>query len=160
MSTDFRKGAGLDIFAPLPAIRRRAARRHVPVTYAATYKFMPVLKVGMREITPPVEWACLQSAVDEIDGGAEPFARAARGWATGDLKAALLAPRGFESCFNAIPAGSDFARRSMADDTTAIEKALATPGQVLAIVSLRTLLAEGGVLAQLRAAGYEVKGGA
>jgi hypothetical protein len=160
MSTDFRKRAGLDIFAPLPAIRRAAARRHVPVAYAATYKFMPVLKVGMREISPPVEWTCLQSAVDEIDGGAAPFAKAAQGWAVGNVKAALLAPRGFESCFNAIPAGADMARRSMTDDATAIEKALATPGHVVAVVSLRTLLAEGGVLAKLRAAGYEVKAGA
>jgi hypothetical protein len=160
MSTDFRKGAGLDIFAPLPAIRRAAARRHVPVAFAATYKFMPVLKVGMREFTPPVEWACLGSAIEEIEGGSAPFAKAAQGWATGDVKAALLAPRGFESCFNAIPAGADMARRSMTDDTAAIEKALASPGQAVAVVSLRTLLAEGGVLSQLRAAGYEVKGGA
>lgn len=160
MSADFRKRAGLELFAPLPAIRRAAARRGVPVSYAASYKFMPILKVGMREMTPPVEWACLQSAVEEIDGGVEPFARAARGWAVGDVKSALLAPRGFESCFNAIPAGADMARRSMADDTSAIEKALATPGQVVAVVSLRTLLADEGVLAQLRAAGFEVKGGA
>jgi hypothetical protein len=98
--------------------------------------------------------------VDEIDQGPDAFTTAARGWATGDVRRALTTPRGYEVCFNSIPAGADIARRAMTDETRAIEKALQTPGRVVAVVSLRTLLAQGGVLAQLSADGYAIKGDA
>jgi hypothetical protein len=158
MSVDFRRKAGLDLFAPLPAIRRAAEKRHVPTSDVATYPFMPTLRAGVAEVTPEREWTCLQAAVDEIARGPDAFTAAARGWATGDVGTALTTPRGYEVCFNSIPAGADIARRAMADETLAIEKALRTPGRVIAVVSLRTLLAQGGVLQQLRADGYAVKG--
>jgi uncharacterized protein YbaP (TraB family) len=160
MSADFRRKARLEPFAPLPAIRRAAEKRHVPVSDVASYAFMPTLRAGVAEITPEREWVCLAAAVDEIDKGPDAFTAAARGWAMGDLKTALTAPRGYEVCFNSIPAGADIARRAMTDETHAIEKALQTPGRVIAVVSLRTLLAQGGVLEQLRSEGYSIKGDA
>ncbi len=158
MSADFRRKAGLEPFAPLPAIRRAAEKRHVPVSNVADYPFMPTLRAGVAEVTPEREWVCLAAAVDEIDKGPDAFTTAARGWAVGDVRTALTTPRGYEACFNSIPAGADIARRAMSDETRAIEKALQTPGRVIAVVSLRTLLAQGGVLAQLRADGYAIKG--
>jgi hypothetical protein len=158
MSADFRRKAGLDPFSPLPTIRRAAEKRHVPASSVADYPFMPTLRAGVAEVTPEREWVCLQAAVDEIDKGSDAFTTAARGWATGDVRTALTTPRGYEACFNSIPAGADIARRAMSDETHAIEKALQTPGRVIALVSLRTLLAQGGVLAQLRADGYVIKG--
>ena len=85
---------------------------------------------------------------------------AARGWARGDVRTALTTPRGYEACFNSIPAGAEIAQRAMNDETHAIEKALETPGRVVAVVSLRTLLAQDGVLAKLRTDGYAIKGDA
>ena len=43
------------------------------------------------------------------------------------------------------------------DQTGLIANALKTPGHTIAVAPLRTLLAQGGVLDQLRAKGYEVK---
>jgi len=160
MSADFRRKAGLEPFAPLPAIRRAAEKRRVPVSNVADYPFMPTLRAGIAEVTPELEWVCLAAAVDEIDKGPDAFRAAARGWAVGDVRTALTTPRGYEVCFNSIPAGADIARRAMNDETRAIEKALQTPGRVIAVVSLRTLLAQGGVLEQLRADGYSIKGDA
>jgi hypothetical protein len=158
MSVDFQRKAGLDLFAPLPAIRRAAEKRHVPVLDVANYPFMPTLRAGVAEVTPDREWTCLDAAVDEIAQGPGAFTVAARGWGVGDVRAALTTPRGYEVCFNTIPAGADIIRRSMTDETHAIEKALQTPGHVVAVVNLRTLLAQGGVLEQLRADGYKVGG--
>jgi hypothetical protein len=160
MSADFRRKAGLDPFSPLPTIRRAAEKRHVPVSNVADYPFMPTLRAGVAEVTPEREWLCLAAAVDEIDKGPDAFMAAARGWAVGDVRTALTTPRGYEVCFNSIPAGADIARRAMSDETHAIEKALQTPGRVIAVASLRTLLAQGGVLEQLRADGYAIKGDA
>jgi len=160
MSVDFRRKAGLDLFAPLPAIRRAAEARHVPVSDVANYPFMPTLRAGVAEVTPEREWVCLDAAVGEIAQGAEAFRAAARAWAMGDVRTALTTPRGYEVCFNSIPAGAAIAKRVTSDETRAIERALQTPGRVIAVVNLRTLLAEGGVLAQLRADGYAIKGDA
>jgi hypothetical protein len=157
MSVDFRRKAGLDLFAPLPAIRRAAERRHVPVSDVANYPFMSTLRAGVAEVTPEREWVCLDAAVDEIAQGPEAFRAAARAWAVGDVRTALTTPRGYEVCFNSIPAGADIVRRVMSDETRAIERALQTPGRVIAVVNLRTLMAQGGVLAQLRADGYAIK---
>ncbi len=160
MSADFQRKAGMEPFAPLPAIRRAAEKRHVPVSDVATYPFMPTLRAGVAEVTPEREWVCLAAAVDDIDNGPEAFTAAARGWARGDVRTALTTPRGYEACFNSIPAGAEIAQRAMSDETHAIEKALETPGRVVAVVSLRTLLAQDGVLAKLRADGYAIKGDA
>ncbi len=42
------------------------------------------------------------------------------------------------------------------DQVTAIEAALKTPGHAIAVVPLRPLLSQGGVLDRLRAAGFKV----
>jgi hypothetical protein len=44
-----------------------------------------------------------------------------------------------------------------ADQAAAIEQALKTPGHAIALVPLRPLLAQGGVLDRLQSKGYEVK---
>ena len=50
-----------------------------------------------------------------------------------------------------------FDARVKSDLTKDIEAALKVPGHTIAVAPLRTLLAQGGVLDQLRAKGYEVK---
>ena len=158
MSLDFRHKLGIDFQDPQSTILREARRRHVPVSYAARYPILPVIRASVREVTPAIEWTCLDAAADEIDGGPTLTLAAAEGWANGRTQEALRAGRGFERCVNAVPAGAEFWRRATTDDVTAIVGALRTPGHVIAVVGLRSLLADGGVLDRLRHAGYEVRG--
>ena len=51
----------------------------------------------------------------------------------------------------------EFDARVKKDLAKDIETALKSPGHAIAVAPLRTLLAQGGVLDQLRAKGYEVK---
>jgi hypothetical protein len=75
------------------------------------------------------------------------------------VAAALTEPRGFEKCLLLLGGGPDLWRRVVKDNAAAIEAALARPGHAVAIVSLRPLLAQGGVIQSLEARGLEVEGG-
>jgi hypothetical protein len=70
---------------------------------------------------------------------------------------ALTAERGFERCVAALPNGADIARRANGDQTAAIVRSLKTPGEAIAVVELRSLVSQGGVLDSLRAQGYAVQ---
>ena len=55
-----------------------------------------------------------------------------------------------------VPGASAFDARTKADQVAAIQQALAKPGHAIAVVPLRPLLAQGGVLDQLRSKGFKV----
>ena len=74
------------------------------------------------------------------------------------MAAALREPRGFEKCLLLLGGGADLWRRLTEDRATAIAKALDTPGHSVAIVSLRNLLADNGVIEALEAKGLHVAG--
>jgi hypothetical protein len=82
---------------------------------------------------------------------------AAHAWAQGDTPGALGNERTYERCINLVPGAQAFEARSKADEVAAIEQALKKPGHALAVASLRPLLAQGGILDQLHAKGYQVK---
>jgi hypothetical protein len=152
---DFREGASIDSREPAKTVSRLAHSAGVGFQPAATYPAGALLKAVTPQLGAVGE-TCIADALDEVDAGAARLRTAATGWAQGDPKAALSASRGYEKCVNALPAGADLARRAMSDTTGAIERALAKPGHAIAVVNLRTLLASGGVLEQLRARGYAV----
>jgi hypothetical protein len=158
MAWDFRRGLGIDPQEPLPTIEREARRAHIPVLYAAKYRAVTAIRAAVAEVTPAIEWTCLDAASDEIAGGRARFDEAAAGWGRGDTRAALNAGRSFEACLYSIPVGAGLAREVIADDTEAIETALKTPGHVVAVVPVRSLLTEDGVLDRLRRRGYTVSG--
>lgn len=158
MAWDFRRGVGIDVQEPLATIEREARRARVPVIYAAKYRAITAVRAAVAEVTPAIEWICLDAAGEEIAGGRARFDEAAAGWGRGDTRAALNAGRSFEACLNSIPVGAGIAREVIADDTQAIDTALKTPGRVVAVVPVRSLLAEDGVLDRLRRRGYTVSG--
>jgi len=55
-----------------------------------------------------------------------------------------------------VPGAQTFDAHVKADQVAAIEQALKKPGHAIAVVPLRPLLAQGGVLDQLRAKGYTI----
>ena len=157
MIADFRKSAGMDNFEPTPTINRVVRGHGVRSKPAAVYKAMPILKEGVAEMNPELEQACLAEALGEIEGGTQRARHAAEGWARGDVRTALTAATGFDHCLNMFPEGAHLSRQAMADEANAIGAALAQPGTSVAILPLRPLLAEGGVLEQLRAKGYAIR---
>ncbi len=155
MVSDFRRRAGLESRQPAGSITRLARNQGLKVVPAGTFRAVSLVRAaetGLAESGP----ACLADALDEIDAGAGLVRTAAEGWAHGDVAAALAAQRGYEKCLNSLPEGVDVASKATADTTNTIAAALAAPGHSVAVVSLRTLLAEGGVLQRLQARGYTV----
>jgi hypothetical protein len=73
------------------------------------------------------------------------------------VRGALAGERSYERCLNAAPGALAFDARAKADQAAAIAKALQRPGHSIAVVPLRTLLSQGGVLDRLRAEGFEVQ---
>jgi hypothetical protein len=56
-----------------------------------------------------------------------------------------------------LPGMSDMQQRGTADEVNALAEALKTPGHAVALFSMRGLVAQGGVLDQLRAKGFTVR---
>ena len=155
MAQDFRNKARLDREEPAGTVKRVAQGLGVKVLPAGSYKAVPVFRaaeVGLTEAGP----ACLADALDEIEAGPDKARRAAEGWAQGDVAAALSAQRGYEKCLASLPEGADLASKAISDTTEAIAGALAKPGHAVAVVNLRALLAQGGVLQRLQARGFRV----
>jgi hypothetical protein len=70
---------------------------------------------------------------------------------------ALAAERTWERCIAATPGAQAFDARFKADMAGDIRKALSGPGVRIAVVPLRPLLSEGGVLDRLRREGFTVE---
>ena len=157
MVGDFNRQVGLDYVALMPSIVRAARAHGLKPKVAAIYKGIGFLKAGANELNEAIEQECLSEALDEIEGGTERQRLAAEGWARGDVKLALTGSTGFNHCLNLLPAVAQVARRSMGDEAAAIGAALQQPGASVAVLPLRQLLAEDGVIEQLKAKGYAVR---
>ncbi len=155
MVADFRKQAKLDLSEPQATIDRLARNKGVKIVPAGIYKAVPVFRAAETglAISGP---ACMADALDEVEAGSERIRAAGEGWARGDVGAALSAQRGYEKCVNSLPEGADVITRSMNDSTATIIQALGKPGHSVAVVNLRTLLAQNGVLQRLKAQGFKV----
>jgi len=155
LSSQFQRPLGFDRGEPLDKIRSLARRARVKQDRIAGYDFMPAIRT-LAAAPAKDQLECLDVSLDQIEAGREPLLTAARGWADGDLKAALSAERGTDRCLAVLPGISAFTQRVMADTSAAIVKALDTPGKTVVVVELRPLLAETGVLQRLKARGLEV----
>ena len=121
-----------------------------------TYDLGPLL--GDLARTPRVAGeACLEAVLDEVEAGPMAVQAASRAWARGDVAGALAAERTWERCIAATPGAQAFDARFKADMAGDIRKALSGPGVRIAVVPLRPLLSEGGVLDRLRREGFTVE---
>jgi len=151
-----RKGeAGPSVIGP---ILKRAKAEKAKVVDPARYEAMPFIRAAMGSLTPAVHEQCLDGALRDADAPKGRARAAAEGWARGDVAAALREPRSFEKCLLLLGGGADLWRRMTGDQAAAIVAALEKPGHSVAIISLRPLLAQGGVIEQLEAKGVEVTG--
>lgn len=108
--------------------------------------------------TPPeVGRTCFDEVLAQAEAGPGVTHAAARAWAEGDVAGALANERTYERCLAVISGGRSYDERTKADTSAAIAAALQTPGHAIALVPLRPLLAQGGVLDRLRGQGLTVK---
>ena len=150
------KGNGLTGSEPDKTIERLARKHKVKARPAAVYKAMPMIKTLVKQHSEEAGRICLEGVLDEVEAGPEPVRRAARAWADGQVRAAVHAPRQGQRCVMALPGMSEEFRRMSAAQVEAIAQAMNTPGKAVAVVSLRGLVAEDGVLEKLRARGFKV----
>ena len=152
---DYREKQGLTTTDPEKLIRLLAQRQKV-VVQQKSYDLGPLMGAVART---PAEAGriCLDEAIQTVEAGPGGVLAATRAWAGGDVAGALGAERTYERCLAATPGALAFDTRTKLDQVAQIEGALRVPGHAIAVVQLRPLLAQGGVLDRLRAAGYVVK---
>lgn len=144
--------------AVVDTVVKAAKREKARIVQPASYKAMPVLQQAMASLTPQVHEQCLDLALRDAEAPPGRTVAAARGWARGDVAAALTEPRNVERCLLLLGGGAELWRRVNADNAAAIAAALQKPGHSVAVVHLRALLAEGGIAQLLEAKGLEVEG--
>ena len=149
---DFIRKARLD-FDPEDDIRASARRHRVRTVKpeGLTVQLSPeVFNDSDTEVA-----ACLSAMLFEIETDPEVFQEQAGYWARGRVTRALEGPRGsLPVCMNRMLPG--YSRRLIETQTAQISEALQTPGKIVAVVPMRQLLAEEGVLQRLRAQGFIV----
>lgn len=136
----------------------RFRQKPAPTKIARLYPGMPVLQTALAGLTKATSLACLENALESVEVPLDVYRKAYEGWARGDVATALTAPRGFEVCMLQLNGGVTFWRRATNDAVMDISMALAKPGHAVALVGLRQLVAEGGVIEGLKARGLQVRG--
>ncbi len=155
LATDYRERTSLTTSDPTKLIKLLAGRAKVPVMQRS-YDLGPLMGAIVR--TPQAAGrACFDEVLAQVEAGPGVTLAAARAWADGDVRGALANERTYERCIALVPGAQTFDARVKADQVADIEKALKTPGHAIAVVPLRPLLAQGGVLDQLRSKGFTVK---
>ncbi|HEX8569044.1 MAG TPA: TraB/GumN family protein [Caulobacteraceae bacterium] len=138
-------------------IEKAAKRRRLKPWTSAELDGRPFLKSAMASLTPQVQYQCLEAALDDVEAGRQARL-AGEGWARGDVRAALEYPRSFNRCLLLLGGGERMWRLATHNQARDVEVALKRPGHAVAVIGLRRLLADDGVLEQLRARGYTVRG--
>jgi uncharacterized protein YbaP (TraB family) len=155
MATDYRDHFALTNSDPTKLVKLLAKQAHVPVVQRS-YDIGPLMGAALR--TPDAAGrGCLGEVLAQVEAGPGVTHAAAAAWAKGDTPGALANERTYERCVALVPGAQAFDTRTKADEVADIERALARPGHAIAVVPLRPLLAQGGVLDQLRARGFTVK---
>jgi uncharacterized protein YbaP (TraB family) len=154
LATDYRERTSLTTSDPTKLIKLLAGGAKVPVVQRS-YDLGPLMGAILR--TPQAAGrACFDEVLAQVEAGPGVTLAAARAWADGDVRGALANERTYERCIALVPGAQTFDARVKADQVADIEKALKTPGHAIAVVPLRPLLAQGGVLDQLRSKGFTV----
>jgi len=155
LAIDYRDRSNLTNMDPAKLVRLLAQQKRVKVI-EKSYDLGPQLG-GILRTPPSVGRICFDEVLTQAEAGPGITLAAARAWAEGDVAAALQNERTYERCLATISGGRTYDERTKADEAAAIASALKTPGHAIALVPLRPLLAQNGVLDRLRAQGFTVK---
>jgi hypothetical protein len=155
LATDYRDKTGLTNSDPTKLIKYLAQLAKAPVVQKS-YDIGPLMGAVLRT-SPTAGRGCFDEVLQQVEAGPGVTLAAAKAWNEGDVRGALANERTYERCMALVPGAAAFDARTKADQVAAIEKALKVPGHAIAVVQLRPLLSQGGVLDRLRAEGFTVK---
>jgi uncharacterized protein YbaP (TraB family) len=155
LAIDYRDRSELTNMDPAKLVRLLAQRKGVKVV-EKSYDLGPQLG-GIIRTPASTGRICFDEVLAQVEAGPGVTLAAARAWAEGDVEGALQNERTYERCLAAVTGGRTYDERTKADEAAAIAGALKTPGHAIALVPLRPLLAQNGVLERLRAQGFTVK---
>jgi uncharacterized protein YbaP (TraB family) len=154
LDADYRARFGLTTADPTKLIKLLAQRAKVPVSQRS-YDIGPLMG-AMLKTPESAGRGCFNEVLQLVEGGPGGTLAATRAWAQGEVRGALSNERTYERCISLVPGAVTFDSRMKADLVADLQKALTRPGHAIAVVPLRTLLAQGGVLDQLRSKGFKV----
>lgn len=155
LAIDYRDRNELTNMDPAKLVRLLAQRRGVKVV-EKSYDLGPQLG-GILRTPAGVGRLCFDEVLAQAEAGPEVTRAAARAWAVGDVDGALANERTYERCLATISGGRSYDERTKADTAAAIAAALRQPGHAIALVPLRPLLSQNGVISRLQAQGFTVK---
>jgi uncharacterized protein YbaP (TraB family) len=155
LAIDYRDGHELTNMDPAKLVRYLAQQQGVRVI-EKSYDLGPQLG-GILRTPASVGRICFDEVLNQAEAGPGVTRAAAAAWAAGDVEGALANERTYERCLATITGGRSYDERTKADTANAIAAALKQPGHAIALVPLRPLLAQNGVLERLRAQGFTVK---
>jgi uncharacterized protein YbaP (TraB family) len=154
----FQDHAGLDA-QPDNRIERIASRLGATAKPLSIYQAMPIVD-EVQTLSPENERACMKDALDDIDVQAAHADAAARAWAVGDIagvKANYSETKLYE-CFSQTKTFAADLAQATTDALGAVHASLATPGKSLIVISMGTLLRQGGLLDRLKQQNITVEG--
>ncbi len=155
LAIDYRDRSQLTNMDPAKLVRLLAQQKRVKVI-EKSYDLGPQLG-GILRTPAATGRICFDEVLAQAEAGPGVTLAAAKAWAAGDVDGALGNERTYERCLAVIAGGRTYDERTKADEAAAIANALKTPGHAIALVPLRPLLAQNGVLERLRAQGFTVK---
>ena len=138
-------------------VKKAADKADVPTTRAATLRGEDLLD-NLAAAPPETHIPCLTAAMDALEGGPEIVAKRGTDWRRSDIRAVMANPleQALGKCW---PWADDEVGGELRTIwTDRIAEAGTAKGTTLAVVPLRVLAEEGGVLDQLDARGFDIAG--
>jgi uncharacterized protein YbaP (TraB family) len=143
---------------------KMARKRGVPIRQSRLKVDEPrdlVKQLG--QIPRDAQVNCLEAVVERLETGMEPMQEEAAAWALGDVAALrrLMVPKTMDVCTAAVSSSSR--TKELIDDSNTgwdheVDLALANNRSTLALKPIHELIGTRGILAALKAKGYEVEG--
>lgn len=147
----------LDIGAAVRTLAKERKVRVEELKIAGVSDVMDALKA----LPPATENACVAASLVTVERDLPRLLQRADAWASGNVEriAKLREPEEIDACRAALDTGvgaAELIARMRRTWLGAIEKYLQTGGVTLAVVNMDMLIEPGGLLDELRAAGYEI----
>ncbi|MCY1646727.1 TraB/GumN family protein [Caulobacter sp. SL161] len=111
---------------------------------------------SLGEAPQPLQELCLDAGLKEVENGLAGLRETADQWAEGQVRAVVSAERGYQRCLASTPWIARQFKDGQDEAVGAITQALKKPGKAVAVIELRALLTQDGVLDRLRAKGFTV----
>ena len=153
--------AGLSTRVDLGAALRTLAKKHGVRVEEVKIAGVSDVLVALKTMPPATENACVAASLVTVESGLPRLIDRAQAWAGGNVEriAQLREPAEVDACRAALDAGAgpaELIARIRRTWLEAIENYLQHAGVTVAVVNIDLLLEPGGLLDELRAAGYQV----